>query len=206
MICERCGREIADNASICPSCGTVTSAFKGTGEASTSYGQYPQYGQYWQPGNPSYQPLPGYEQGYAQQQGYTQPASPQQDAGYGQAYPYPPPGYGPGPVNVTVINNVPSTRNNTPLIVEVILSLFGIFGVGWLMAGETTTGVILLICSFVIYWPIAFILAITVVGLACLGPLAIAAIVVNALLLNNVLNRKAAQAQYMTMQQPGGRP
>ena len=97
-------------------------------------------------------------------------------------------------VNVTVVNNA-GTKNNTPLIIEVILSLFGIYGVGWLTAGETTTGVILLICSFVVYWPLLILIAVFTLGLglACDFPLGIAAIIINAILLNNTLNRKAAQ-------------
>ena len=97
-------------------------------------------------------------------------------------------------VNVTVVNNA-STKNNTLLTIEVMLSLFGIYGIGWLMAGETTIGVILLICSFVIYWPLLILIAVFTLGLglACDFPLGIAAIIINAILLNNTLNRKAAQ-------------
>jgi len=87
-------------------------------------------------------------------------------------------------------------KNSGALIAEILLSVFvGIYGVGWLMAGETTTGIILLICSFVVYWPIMILGTIFTfgIGLLCLGPLAIGAIIVNAILLNNLLNRKAAQ-------------
>ena len=123
-------------------------------------------------------PQPGYG-GYAPQQpGYA----------YGQQ---PQPGYGQG-VNVTVVNTAPNQVNNTPLILEVILSLFGIYGVGWLMAGETTVGIILLVGSF-FYWIVDFVLAITVVGLCLLVPLVIATIVTNAILLSNRLKRKASQ-------------
>jgi hypothetical protein len=83
----------------------------------------------------------------------------QQQAPYGQGYgpqPHavPPYQYAPGPVNVFVNNPPVSNTDNGPLIVEVLLSVFlGIYGVGWLMAGESTVGVILLICSFVVYLP-----------------------------------------------------
>jgi hypothetical protein len=132
------------------------------------------------------------------QQGYMPPPQPgymppSQNYGYQQQQQQPPmyPSQG---VNVTVVNNA-GTKNNTPLIIEVILSLFGIYGVGWLMAGETTIGVILLICSFVIYWPLLIVIAVFTLGfgLACDFPLGIAAIVINAILLNNMLNRKATQ-------------
>ncbi len=110
--------------------------------------------------------------------------------------------YQPGGVNVTVVNNgALSNKNNGALIAEIILSLFSIYGVGWLMAGETTVGVVLLICSGV-YWLFAIVFAIVTlgIGLACLAPLSIAAIIINAILLNNALNRKAAQ--YIMVQQP----
>ena len=102
--------------------------------------------------------------------------------------------YPPQGVNVTVVNNA-GTKNNNPLIIEVILSLFGIYGVGWLMAGETTTGIVLLICSFVIYWPFVILLIVFTLGLGlfCVVPLGIGAVILNAVLLNSRLNRKAAQ-------------
>ena len=88
-----------------------------------------------------------------------------------------------------------SSKNDGALVVEIILSLFGIFGVGWLMAKETTVGTILLICSFFIYWPILILGTIFTfgLGLLCLGPLTIGAIILNALLLNSNLNRKATE-------------
>ena len=106
--------------------------------------------------------------------------------------PYPPP-YPPG-VNVTVVNN--ANKNTTPVLVEVLLSLFlGIYGVGWLMAGETTTGIVLLICSFVIYWSFVILLVVFTLGLGlfCVVPLGIGAVILNAVLLNSTLNRKATQ-------------
>ena len=84
-------------------------------------------------------------------------------------------------------------RNDGALVAEMILSLFGIFGVGWLIAGETMVGVVLLVASFLLYWPIMLLGTIFTfgIGLICLGPLAISAIIVNAILLNTTLNRKA---------------
>jgi hypothetical protein len=102
-------------------------------------------------------------------------------------------------INVTVIN----ANNNTPLIVELLLSIFlGIFGVGWLMAGEVVTGVILLVCSLFIYLPLLIIsifIAVFTFGfsLFCTGPMVIGAIILNAILLNNKLKRKASS--YMPM-------
>ena len=177
----------------------------------TEYAQgYPPQPGYMQPPQPSYPPQPGYMQ--QQQPGYMQP--PQQNYGYGQPFGNPP--Y-PGPVNVNIVNvpgsqqfvgvNVPgpqpvmgvnvvttNSTNNSAVLVEVLLSFFlGIYGIGWLMSGETTVGVVLLICSFVVYWPVLIIGTIFTLGLGllCLGPLAIGAIIFNAIMLNNTIKRKA---------------
>src|SRR5437764_9566160 len=141
MICERCGKELADSAVICPSCGTVTRS--GGTSVPPRPGGYTQY-----PGSeysdPHDQPMPTYEQGYAPRQNFTAPPPPnyrppQPNFGYQQAY-NPPPMYSPGPINVTVVNNYtePDQKNSGALLTEIILSLFGIYGVGWLIAGETT--------------------------------------------------------------------
>lgn len=83
-------------------------------------------------------------------------------------------------------------KSENAVLLEVILSLFGVFGMGWLAGGETTVGIILLICSFVIYLPILFLGTIFTfgIGLLCLGPLAIVAIIINAILCNSMLKRK----------------
>ncbi len=89
-------------------------------------------------------------------------------------------------------------NSSTPLIVELLFSFFlGIFGIGWLMAGEVVTGIILLVCSLFIYLPLLIIsifIAVFTFGfsLFCTGPLVIGAIVLNAILLNSKLKRKAA--------------
>jgi len=114
--------------------------------------------------------------------------------------------YQPGPVNVFVNNALPAANKDSgSLIAEILLSLIGIYGVGWLMAGETTAGIVLLICSFVVYWPFMILGTILTLGLGlfCLGPMAIGAIIANAILLNNRLNRKAAQ---MVMVQASSMP
>ncbi len=86
-----------------------------------------------------------------------------------------------------------STKTDGTLLIEIILSLFGVFGVGWLMAKETIIGTVLLIASVLIYWPLIILGTIFTLGLGliCLGPLSIAAIILNALLLNKALLRKA---------------
>jgi hypothetical protein len=191
ITCERCGKEIPDNITICPNCGTVTSMALGKPQPYTTHGPY-------SGGYVNVPPMAGYGQGYAPPQP-TYPPPPlnqyqpqQQNYSYGQPHNVPPI-YQPSIVNVNIVN--PTNSNNTPVIVEVLLTMFlGIYGVGWLMAGETTVGVILLICSFLLYWPILIIGIIFTLGLGlfCLGPLAIGAIILNAILLNNSLKRKAA--------------
>ncbi|HLX41588.1 MAG TPA: zinc ribbon domain-containing protein [Ktedonobacteraceae bacterium] len=208
MRCERCGKEISDSAAICPSCGSLTSAI-----ASGSAGQPPtQHGTY--PTGSSDETVSDYEQGYAQRRP-PQPdfmAPPQSQYQYGPSSSYAPPLQQGGGINVNVYNNYtpPGAKNNGALVAEIILSLFGIFGVGWLIGGETSVGIILLVCSFVVYLPFVILGIIFTLGLGifCIGPLSIAAIIVNAILLNNALNRKAAQhitiiqAQQMPPQYP----
>jgi hypothetical protein len=176
MNCERCGELLPENALACPKCGVATSASQ----------QRPQLPHYTPP-QPGYMP-PQQTYGYGPQPGYMPP---QQTYGYG-------PQFNPAPnapgVNVTVVNN--AHKSNTPVLVEVLLSLFlGIYGVGWLMAGETTIGITLLICSFVIFWPIVILSIVLTLGLGlfCVIPLEIGAVILNAVLLNSTLNRKTTQ-------------
>ncbi len=103
--------------------------------------------------------------------------------------------YPPGVVNVNVINP-PQAKNNTALLVEILCSFFGIYGVGWLMAGETTVGAILLVGSFV-YWIFAVVMIVSIIGIFCLIPLGIGLFILNIIMLNSKLDRKAAQAQMM---------
>lgn len=195
--CRNCGNPIPGTAAVCPNCGQSISAPPPTPQRS-SYDP-PQYG-YMPPSQPEYMsPQPEYMQpqsGYMPpQQQYMPP--PQQGYMSPQQQYMPPPQQGymqqpPGGVNVTVVNTGTTQQSKTGLIVEIILSIFGIYGVGWLISGETTVGVVLLICSFVLYYPAMIILGIFTIGL-CDFPLAIGAIILNAVLLNNALNRKAAQ-------------
>src|SRR5579863_8093003 len=185
ITCATCGRMIPDNATSCPNCGAITEFGRSSRSQSGEFQQQnyvpPDY-------NSGYIPPQQQQQsGYNQQQGYAPP----QQQGYGQQPNYNP--YQQGGVNVTVVNNATSGHSNTPVIVEVLLNIFlGIYGVGWLMSGNTTVGVILLICTFV-DWFIIGILAILTLGLGffCWGPFLIAAWIVNAILLNNSLKRKA---------------
>src|SRR5260370_10110978 len=199
MICERCGKEISANAAICPSWGTAV-------KPQTSYGRYSSR----EYDNP--QPMQTYEQGYTPLQNSepveaVSPPPPQQDFGYGPAY-YAQTAYQPQPgsINVTVVNTFTTSSSNYnrgALLAEIFLSLYGIYGVAWLIAGESTIGIVLLICSFALFWPLAIMIAIFTLGFViifCNLPLAIGGIVLNALLLNNALNRKAKLVSYTTVQ------
>lgn len=196
MICKRCGNEMPDNATICPICGTSTRQ-----PATNYYGSFPPSQSYEQGYTPDYNPY--YEApSTANPPNYIPP--PQQNYGYSSYQAHA--SYQPGPVNI-IINNPPrGPVNEGALVAEIIFSLFGIFGIGWLMAGETTIGTILLISSFFLYWPLLILGTIFTLGLGliCLGPLAIAGIIINAILLNNVIKRK--NAQYIFVQTPGQMP
>jgi hypothetical protein len=78
------------------------------------------------------------------------------------------------------------------IIAETILDLFGIYGVGWLIAGETTTGIILLVASFV-WWSVAVLVTLFTVGvgLLCIVPLDLIFLLVSVILL---AQRTAARA------------
>ncbi len=75
--------------------------------------------------------------------------------------------------------------NSGAIIAEVILGLFGIYGVGWLIAKETNIGITLLICS-VVWWVLAFLLIVFTIGFGalCVVPIDIAALVTSAVLLS----------------------
>ncbi|GCE17589.1 hypothetical protein [Dictyobacter kobayashii] len=135
---------------------------------------------------------PPYNNGYS-----ASPPPYQQPPVYQAAFTTYAPGINPNTFTVT-------QENNTPLVAEIILSLFGIFGVGWLMARETTTGAVLLVCSFLFYWPLIILGTIFTlgIGLICLGPLAVGAIIVNVILLNRVIKRKATRFVVTSSQPP----
>lgn len=77
-----------------------------------------------------------------------------------------------------------------PLMVELLLNCVGIYGVGWLMLGNSAGGMTLLVCSIVL-WPLILLLSIFTLGLGllCFGPLAIGAIVCNGVLLQKAITR-----------------
>lgn len=211
MICERCGNELAASTQVCPACGTRVETARARAKLPTSSTVYGHDGQ-----KSFGEPL-SYERGYSAQS-YPRPSQPQPQPLHTPVPhpPAPPPGYSVPyqvvppyltnvQINVTMMPAQQSSKDGA-LAAEIILSLVGLFGVGWLIAGETTVGIILLVCSVFIYWPI-FVGGTIVsdgIGLICLGPMAIAAIIINAILLNRRCSRK--MAQYVVMQQPTQQP
>lgn len=185
--CERCGNDMPDNLAICPICGTVTLKANDKISPTTSYGSF---------ADMHYNQAPIY--GESNQKNITTPHS-QEYSFQEQNYMYEH-SYATSPTYQQSQSAFPSFNPNssTPLIVELLFSIFlGIFGIGWLMAGEVVTGIILLVCSLFIYLPLLIIsifIAFFTFGfsLFCTGPMVIGAIVLNAILLNSKLKRKAA--------------
>ena len=193
MFCDRCGKEIATTATQCPFCGMPT-------EQEMHYMHPSAYQVQQGPPQDDFSTFGGppvYQAGYRAVPPIQHVPFPQQAPGYAPAsyssvYPQ---------SNITVVQ---TTGNEAPLVAEIILSLFGIFGVGWILGGETTIGVILLLCSVFIYWPVMILGTVFTfgIGLVCLGPLAISAIIINALLCNRVLKRRAARLIIMQSTPP----
>ena len=78
----------------------------------------------------------------------------------------------------------------SPLIVELVLNFIGIYGVGWLLLGKKSTGLILLGTSLVLWFFVAVLAILTLgLGIICLGPLAIVAILCNIFLLQQAMKR-----------------
>jgi hypothetical protein len=204
MYCEHCGLEIAHTPRVCPRCGTniVRQPKSNLWQQPpiTNYGQYPEAGvggtssyQHGYTAPPETPPLyrkdtKEFPRSNRQTPPYLSTATPVHHVGLDASSGF----------NVIRV----STKNNNTLIVEIILSLFGLFGVGWLLAGETTAGTILLIGSVFIYWPLLIFGTIFTfgLGLICLGPFAIGAIILNILLLNKVLDRQSTH--YVIASQP----
>ncbi len=121
---------------------------------------------------------------------YTPPPPPPAPEYAAPAQPLAPSGYvAPQPVAGAYVAPQVRPRDTTPVIVEAILAFFGFYGIGWLISGETTTGVILLIAGFV--WDAIFIAAaFTVIGLCCVVPLQLIFVALSAFQLNNRLRMR----------------
>lgn len=70
------------------------------------------------------------------------------------------------------------TPNTGLVFIEILLSIFGIFGIGWCLAGRWTLGIVLIMCSVLIYWPLVVIPFLNGGG-SCIIAFVIAAIIFN---------------------------
>jgi hypothetical protein len=184
MICERCGHEITGNASsvLCPICGTVV---RKPARAHLS-GSYVQSSQNYPSGQSVFSPGDSPTSQTASQSSsngleYTVRSFHVTDT-----------------INTPAMPGFASTSSyDKALMVEFIFSLLGIFGIGWLLAGETTVGFLLLAASILVYWPMMILGTLVTLGfgLMCLGPLAVSCVICNTLLLNICLKRKMARRQ-----------
>jgi hypothetical protein len=90
----------------------------------------------------------------------------------------------PSPYTSPGSHTTSETLHTAAVVIEVLLSIFGVFGVGWCMAGKWGRGITLLVCSFVIYWPVIMQSLFSGAGGSCPFLLAIGAIILNGTQLN----------------------
>lgn len=198
MLCKRCRTEIAQNAGVCPVCGAIVEIPTTNTQpqslyeayASSSHNQSAQQPRDYTTSIPGkIDPMPSARSGHPPVvPPYPNAQTYQQDA-YNT--------FTPGASAFMV-----TTKNDAALVAEILLSLVGIFGIGWIMAGKTVIGTIFLVCSVLIYWPIMIVGTFITfgIGLICLGPFAIVTIILNFILLNSYLNRRATK--FVLTQQP----
>lgn len=77
------------------------------------------------------------------------------------------------------------------IILEVICGIFGIYGIGWLVSGNTSTGLIFLIGGFV-WLAVAIVLSILTlgIGLICIWPIDLAIMITSVIMLSNRLKQR----------------
>src|SRR5579884_1545428 len=177
MICEHCGEALPETSTVCPACGTPRG--KRTGQHPTIYGK----SLHENLGGPS--PYKQVNVG-----AYTSYLSPQMYEEAAHQAPYRSSFVSPhqfsARLHTSHITPVQTPDLSNALTIEVVLSLIGIFGVGWLMAGQITIGVLFLLGSILFYWPMLILSTMFTDGLSllCLVPMAIGLIIFNTVLLN----------------------
>jgi hypothetical protein len=83
----------------------------------------------------------------------------------------------------------PRREKTVPILLEVIPGLFGLFGIGWLVSGYTSTGLLLLIGGLVFDVVMGIITVFTLgIGFLCWGPLIVVIMIVSAVMLNRRLD------------------
>ncbi|MEO7001437.1 MAG: hypothetical protein ABI068_06520 [Ktedonobacterales bacterium] len=141
----------------------------------------------WDAPNP---PNPPYNQ--SDQQGYAPPPPNQQQYQPYQGYsPYQQPGQGYGPryAPPSFLSSMsPQDRATLAIVLEAVCGLFGVMGVGWLISGRTSTGVILL-AGYLGWLAVATLLFILTFGLfvVCFAPIHLAVVAVSTVMLYNHL-------------------
>jgi hypothetical protein len=154
-----------------------------SGQLPPAYGSTPS-GQL--PPAPGYQPQPGYppsgqlppQQGYAP--GYPPSGQLPPQQGYAPQQPYMA-----APVVVVQQNN----NKGLAIALEIIGGLFGIFGIGWLVAGKSNVGIPLLIGG-IVWFLIEIVLLFLVVGVFCDPIISLAVMITSTVMLNNALNKQ----------------
>jgi hypothetical protein len=184
MLCERCGYEIGNDyhRSICPACGTLLPK-KAETQPSSSIGSSPQ-ARIYAGRSARYPSGPASSHTTAE----IQSTAPHEEHFSKKDFSQQGTSFTPGGVNF-----FPLRSSEHILILEFVLSLVGVFGIGWMLAGQTIIGLILLACSILLYWPIMFLGTLFTIGLSllCVGPFVFGAIICNAFLLNRYLKHKA---------------
>lgn len=206
-LCTQCGKEIAEERTDCPSCGTPLSENHISSEAMTDSILPARKNNKTFPFDSLYeeyipQLAPIYERNYAARPTNPVDTSSQKvSAGEQEKASTSIPNDSvptPTPTPITFTERFFHVNSNAPLIVEVLLSLFtGIFGVGWLLIGKKRTGTILLTSSLIFYLPLLILsygLAYFSYGLSllCTGPFTIAAVLLNAFILHKTRRRNIA--------------
>jgi hypothetical protein len=102
------------------------------------------------------------------------------------------PGFTPQPGYTTPVNAVlhPLKNRSNALVLEILLGLFGLFGIGWMYSGNTTVG-ILLLTGVMIWNCIALSSIILTGGFACICtiPVNLILVAISATLLNSYIKR-----------------
>jgi hypothetical protein len=93
----------------------------------------------------------------------------------------------PGTVRAAEVKRAPSS---SPVVFEVLGGIFGIYGIGWLLAGKTATGLILLALSAG-WLLIAGVAAAHTALITCCGsvPLSVVLAIISAVMLHNAMRR-----------------
>lgn len=203
IVCAHCGKEIAEQRTTCPSCGT--SLLK----EQTSPGMEAVIGSI-APGEKGAKPFPFdslyeeyipqlapiYERNYAARSAHPvnttsqkAPAAEQEKVSSTTPIDNPPDTFAP----LTFRERFFPTNTKRTLMLEIALSLLiGIFGVGWLLIGQKRTGTMLLVTSLIFYAPlliVSYALAYFSYGLSilCTGPFVFGAVALNAFMLHKTV-------------------